>query len=514
MQHLLGEAQQAKNEHGKTYANHGDVFAVIRPNGHDAILLQCPPNVPDIEHGRMAYNFPALTGDIDELEQAYQAFLPTLNTPAQQAFIIVPSLRDMSISWHYQTKCAIVHPSATDGDGEVDHSVGLGFGHSCMVAAIWRRTKGLTEALTSDEIIEFALIMQSAFNDRKLLRKVSKLFNQYYADVTNTCCKGDATFADFFANAQNRKLTQPGGWTLVSMAGEFKKSPEGLRVMNHERLSMINCYSELVDILQKQRQGPADSMVLHVCQSTLRAANRLATVGTEYHVDANTTTSVPPGGNGTLLRVSCMYDQEKLVRCRADKRKLDEIGLVGAVLPGLPPSAPESAKKPRREHSATQLPNRRSERVQKISQAAMDEMQFAAEAPNAGDVLNGATGYKVGDRVAGLFKCGQIFYCGYVSGVNNNGTVDIKYDDGNREVGVPQTHVQPLCVGDSVLAQWNKTGEAYHAVITEVLRMQFKCTKQACMHACMCDSSSTRMARSTCGTRWTIDWQLRFNQTI
>ena len=88
---------------------------------------------------------------------------------------------------------------------------------------------------------------------------------------------------------------------------------------------------------------------------------------------------------------------------------------------------------------------------------------------------------KVGDRVAGLFRCGQIFYCGYVSGVNNNGTVDIQYDDGDSEVGVPQTHVHRLCVGDGVLAEWNKqTGEAYHAVITEV--PAFKCTKQACMH--------------------------------
>jgi hypothetical protein len=256
--------------------------------------------------------------------------------------------------------------------------------------------------------------------------------NHYYSYVTDTCCKGDAQFADFFANAHNNTSFFPGGWKRVALAGDFKKSPEGLWVMEHERLSMIDCYSELVDILQTK--GPADSMVLHVCQATLRAANRLATVGTEYHVDYNaenavnadrlaapasamqqeqpsvdlpinpiaanasslasepkavtledegsdmvteqkaavaalpshselvtavhqlkqqgvtqqsmaridTTTSVPPVGNGTLLHVSVVYDQQKLARCLENKRKLDETGLVGAVLPGLPPSAAES----------------------------------------------------------------------------------------------------------------------------------------------------------------------------
>jgi hypothetical protein len=57
--------------------------------------------------------------------------------------------------------------------------------------------------------------------------------------------------------------------------------------------------------------------------------------------------------------------------------------------------------------------------------------------------------FKEGDRVEGQFQSGPIWYAATISAVNSNGTFNLRYDDEDREEGVPKERIKPLFYPDN-----------------------------------------------------------------
>jgi hypothetical protein len=58
--------------------------------------------------------------------------------------------------------------------------------------------------------------------------------------------------------------------------------------------------------------------------------------------------------------------------------------------------------------------------------------------------------FKVGDKVFANFEKTGIWYPGKIEKDNENGTYNIKYDDGDKENNVETENIRPINIGDKV----------------------------------------------------------------
>lgn len=61
--------------------------------------------------------------------------------------------------------------------------------------------------------------------------------------------------------------------------------------------------------------------------------------------------------------------------------------------------------------------------------------------------------FKLGDSVEALFGGGEEYFPGVVSGLNDDGTLMISYDDGDEELNVLTQHVRGLVSNEKLASQ-------------------------------------------------------------
>ena len=98
---------------------------------------------------------------------------------------------------------------------------------------------------------------------------------------------------------------------------------------------------------------------------------------------------------------------------------------------------------------------RRSDRRRSRSRSPEDRRQSESKAEPA------RASFRVDDKVEGLYKGkGSKWYSGTITRTNNDGTFDVRYDDGDVDIGARAEHLRPLPVAQSQRGGGGSSGDA------------------------------------------------------